>query len=155
MDRISEILLQGNLWTWLSILLLFVTFEVLLASGYLLGVIVAAALLTLLHLIGVDPSWLVDITLFSVLAIGFTFLSRRFMKPILDEDAAKDLNNLSRTLVGKTVTAKTDFENGRGSVRLGDTDWLARCENENMEVKEAEQLIVEEVESSTLIVRQV
>jgi membrane protein implicated in regulation of membrane protease activity len=113
-------------WIWLigGVLLLIVE---LLAPGYFLVFIGAAALATgiaaLLLPIGVP----LQLIIFAVLAFVFArFGGRRFYAMRYDHSPDPFLNDRMRRLLGKVVTVTQAVDAHGGRVRVGDSEWSAR-----------------------------
>ena len=112
-------------WVWLAIGVVLATAEMLL-PGYFLIWLAAAAILTGVVALVVPVSLSIEIVLFVALAINAVLLARRWLRlsPIASADPL--LNDRGGRLVGETVVVTQALEGGRGRVRHGDTEWLAR-----------------------------
>ena len=112
-------------WLWLALGVVLGTAE-MLAPGYFLIWLAAAAILTGIAtlLVPLEGAW--QIALFALLAINSVLLARRWLRinPIRSADPL--LNDRGGRLVGDTVVVSRALEGGSGRVRHGDTEWLAR-----------------------------
>ena len=112
-------------WHWLALGLLLAAAEMAVPGVFLIWM-AGAALITGL------VAWLVpiglpmQIVLFAVLAIVSVFAGRRYLRahPIAAADPL--LNDRGAQAVGETVVVTQVIAGGRGRVRLGDSEWLAR-----------------------------
>jgi inner membrane protein len=110
-------------WGWLGVGLLLIVTEMALAPGsYLLWIGLAAlgmAAIASLTTLSVSA----ELTLFGVLALasgvlGWVVYGRRAV-----DDAAQELHDPARTLLGKVVVIATAIENGIGQAQIGDSVW--------------------------------
>jgi membrane protein implicated in regulation of membrane protease activity len=112
-------------YTWLAIGLLLAAAE-MAAPGVFLIWMAGAALIT-----GVI-AWLVPIGLplqivvFAVLAIVAVFSGRRYLRAYPVVSADPKLNDRGAQAVGEIVVVTHAIDAGRGRVRMGDSEWLAK-----------------------------
>ncbi len=112
-------------WFWLLAGMLLGAAEIIVPGFFLIWFALAAiitALLTLLLPIGVA----VQIGLFAVFAIITVYAGRRWFasNPIISSDP--QLNDRGARLTGEIVTVVEAITNGRGRVKVGDSEWNAR-----------------------------
>jgi len=113
-------------WTWFAIGLLLAAAEIV-APGVFLIWMAGAALITgvvtwLVPSIGLAP----QIVLFAVLAIAFVFAGKRYLRSNPVTSADPMLNDRGGQAVGEIVVVTHAIDGGRGRVRLGDSEWLAK-----------------------------
>lgn len=113
-------------WTWLAIGLLLAAAEIV-APGVFLIWMAGAALITglvawLVPTMGLAP----QIVVFAVLAIIFVFTGRRYLRSHPIAPADPKLNDRGAQAVGEMVVVTQAIDGGRGRVRLGDSEWLAK-----------------------------
>jgi inner membrane protein len=112
-------------WGWLALGVVLATAE-MLAPGYFLIWLAAAALLTglLALLLPIAVSW--QIALFAALSVAAVLLGRRWLRanPIVSPDPL--MNDRGARLVGQSVVVTRAFVGGDGRVRHGDSEWQAR-----------------------------
>jgi membrane protein implicated in regulation of membrane protease activity len=118
----------GAHWIWLTVGLLLAIAE-LLAPGVFLIWLAAAAALTGLGALAFGLPLAFQFGLFALLAILAVHAGRRWYANNPVESSDPLLNDRGGRLVGETVTVVSAIENGRGSVRVGDSVWLARGED--------------------------
>ncbi len=111
-------------WVWLILGCILVSAE-LLAPGYFLMWIGAAALLTGVVSTVLPIGITLQLALFSVSAIAAVYAGRQFFsfKP---QSADPKLNDKGARLVGEIVTVVEAIDSGRGRVKLGDGVWTAK-----------------------------
>lgn len=110
-------------WGWLGLGLTLIAVEMLMAPGsYLLWIGLAAlGMAAIGALVALSPA--LELALFGVLALacgalGWVIYGRRAV-----DDAAQDLHDPARTLLGQVVTLATAIEDGIGQARIGDSVW--------------------------------
>ncbi|MCJ8190045.1 NfeD family protein [Sphingomicrobium aestuariivivum] len=90
-----------------------------------------------------------QIVLFTVYTVVAVFVGRRFYaRPAIDESDGM-LNERSLQVIGRAVTAATDFPYGEGRVKLGDSEWNARGP---VGAKAGDRLEIRAVEGTRLVV---
>lgn len=110
-------------WGWLGLGLLLIATEMALAPGsYLLWIGLAALGMAAIASV-TTLSISAELTLFGVLALasgvlGWVVYGRRAV-----DDAAQELHDPARTLLGKVVIIATAIENGIGQAQIGDSVW--------------------------------
>jgi membrane protein implicated in regulation of membrane protease activity len=110
-------------WGWLGLGLLLIVTEMALAPGSYLLWIGLAALGMAAIASATTLSISAELTLFGVLALasgvlGWVVYGRRAV-----DDAAQELHDPARTLLGKVVIIATAIENGIGQAQIGDSVW--------------------------------
>ncbi len=115
--------LEGS-WLWLSLGILLGAAE-MLAPGFFLIWLAAAAILTGLITWLVPISMAVQLALFAVLALGLVQAGRRWFRanPIISDDPL--LNDRGARMVGDVVTVVETIQGGTGRVKVGDSVWTA------------------------------
>ncbi len=108
---------------WLVLGLVLLIAEMASGTTYLLWPAVAAFLTALITWTGAT-SWIVDLGVFAVLVIGLTVFGRPLVQRWRHEGAASGLNERAIALIGVRGEIAT-FDNGVGSVKIGDTVWRA------------------------------
>lgn len=112
-----------TLWMIAGVVLLIAEIVV---PGFFLIWIGAAALLTgaVTLLFGIAEP--VQFLVFAVAAIGAVYAGRRWLRNNPIETADPLLNNRAARLVGQIVPVVQAIADGRGRVRVGDTEWVAQ-----------------------------
>lgn len=112
-------------WWWLIAAVLLGILE-LLAPGFFLVWMAAAAALTGIIAALVPLSLALQLGLFVVLAFASVFAGRVYYARRPVPSADPKLNVRAARLIGRTVIVETAIENGQGRVRVGDGVWNAR-----------------------------
>ena len=117
--------LVGLHWGWMALGVALAIAE-LLAPGYFLIWLAAAALLTGLVAAAMPIGLEAEIILFAVLCALALAAARRWVlrHPVTSADPM--LNDRGGQIVGQSVVVTHVIEGGSGRVRHGDTEWLAR-----------------------------
>ena len=112
-----------TLWMIAGVVLLIAEIVV---PGFFLIWIGAAALLTgvVTLLFGVAEP--VQFLIFAVAAVAAVYAGRRWLRNNPIETADPLLNNRAARLVGQIVPVVQAISDGRGRVRVGDTEWVAQ-----------------------------
>lgn len=140
-------------WHWLALGMLLIIAEIFLPSFTVFWFGLGAILVGLILLVAPDLSLNLQLFLWAISSIAFTFLWFRFLKPrMVDQTKA----GLSREAVlgesGQVI--RTPIEGERGVVRfatplLGSDEWPFICEQE---VVAGDRVFVRDVSGNTLIV---
>ena len=113
-------------WWWVALAVAIFVFEMLTFTYYLIWIAIAALIVGLAKWVAPDMGGLWQLTLFAISSILATIIGRYAMKAY--RPPAPDTPNLNRRsaqLVGRTVTADTDFAHGEGTVVVDDIRWQA------------------------------
>jgi inner membrane protein len=123
MDSVFEGMSHVTFWIGLG---LFLAAAEIAAPGFFLIWLGLAAIVTGVAAWVLPIGLAVQVGLFGILAIGTVYAGRRWLQsnPIVSDDPL--LNDKGGRLVGELVTVVEAIENGRGRVKLGDTEWLAQ-----------------------------
>ena len=112
-------------WIWLSAAALLGIAELLVPGVFLIWLAAAAALTGFAALLfGVPLAF--QFALFALLALGATYVGRRWYANNPVESSDPLLNDRVARLIGETVTVVDAIEGGQGRVRVGDSVWTAR-----------------------------
>jgi inner membrane protein len=112
-------------WFWLSLGVLLGAAEIV-APGFFLIWLGAAAIVTGLIAFVLPVSFAVQVGLFAVLSVVAVYAARRWFKTNPIESDDPKLNDRGARLTGEIVTVVEAIEDGRGRVKVGDGVWLAR-----------------------------
>jgi len=123
MDALIAFLTTLEPQHWLVFGLILLIAEMASGTTYLLWPAVAAFVTALVSWLA-PTNWIADMFVFAVLAIVLTAFGRPLVERWRRENAAKGLNERSKTLIG-TRGVITVFANGVGSVQIADTVWRA------------------------------
>ena len=112
-------------WMWLIGGVLLLIAEVI-APGFFLIFIGAAAIITGLFTVLFDLGTAPQLALFALYAIIAVFIGRRFYANQTSDSTDPLLNDRAARLVGKVVTVVEAVDQHNGRVRVGDSEWSAR-----------------------------
>jgi membrane protein implicated in regulation of membrane protease activity len=112
-------------WLWLIGGVLLLIAEVI-APGFFLIFIGAAAIATGLFTVLFDLGIVPQLALFAIYALLAVMLGRRFYSNRPGAGADPLLNDPAGRLVGKVVTVVSPVDEHNGRVRVGDSEWSAR-----------------------------
>lgn len=138
----------GWIWAIAGVLLLIAE---IIAPGFFLVFLGAAAILTGLFTLLFDLSLAPQLVLFAIYAVLAVMIGKRWYGEPQGGDQRHAINEPAKRLVGKTVTAMTDVDDHGGRVRVGDSEWNARGGPATV----GDRLTVTDIEGNCLIVEQV
>jgi membrane protein implicated in regulation of membrane protease activity len=138
-----------NATKWGIIAVLLVGAELLTGTTYVLWIAAAALVMAVVTFL-VPMAWELQFLIFTVLSIALLAAGHFYLRPLMRSDEPSDTNNPVRTMVGRRVVAFSDFDNGEGRVTVGDTQWKASSNAENL--KSGDKLVVTAVVGATLVV---
>jgi membrane protein implicated in regulation of membrane protease activity len=112
-------------WLWLIGGVLLLILEVI-APGFFLLFICAAAIATGLFTVLFDLGTASQLALFALYAVIAVMLGRRFYANRNADSVDPLLNDRAGRLIGRVVTVVEAVDDHDGRVRVGDSDWSAR-----------------------------
>ena len=112
-------------WFWLSVGVALGVIEMLAPGFFLMWLGVAAIIVGLIAWV-LPISLPLQVGLFAVLSVLTVYAGKRFLKdnPIQSDDPA--LNDRGARLTGEIVTVVEAIADGRGRVKVGDSEWNVR-----------------------------
>ncbi|MDO1558420.1 NfeD family protein [Brevundimonas sp. 2R-24] len=149
MDAIVAIYQSQPFWIWLAIGALILAVEAAAGTEWLLWPAVAAVVVAGLTAMGLGGNPLIEIVIFAVLTLAFTFVSRKLVKQVNPE--AADINDRGVRLIGQRAQVVEPFVGGRGRVFVSGSEWPADLEGEAP--GEGQAVVVEAVAGPRLKVR--
>jgi inner membrane protein len=123
---IESIVKELGAWNWMALGLVLLALEILVPGIFLLWIGIAAIIVGTLALMitnGGYWTWETQILLFLVLSLVSAYIGKRVMANGNDVSDQPLLNKLGEQLVGRTATLAEPIAEGRGRIRLGDTQW--------------------------------
>lgn len=123
-----EILTGGIVWWhWLVLAVILIGIEMSVGTFDSLWVAVGAILTMLLSLI--VPDWRVQLVFFALVSVGLVLISRTYLTRFREDNPDDStLNKRMDRLIGTQGIAVSDFQAGRGRVKIGDTEWSAESD---------------------------
>lgn len=135
-----EILTGGIVWWhWLVLAVVLIGIEMSVGTFDFLWIAVGAILTMLLSLI--VPDWRVQLVFFALVSVALVFISRTYLTRFREDNPDDStLNKRMDRLIGTQGIAVSDFQAGRGRVKLGDTEWSAESDTA---IKSGDSIAVE------------
>jgi len=121
-----ELFGQLEVWHWVVAAAVLFLLEMLVVTGFLLGIALAAVVMALLVLAFPIFAWDWQVLLFGVLAVVLTLGYRRYFRGVNEASDDPLLNDRAAQMIGRTFVLGADLE-GTGADMLGDTRWALRC----------------------------
>jgi len=122
-----ELFDQLHEWHWVVLAAVLFLLEMLIVTGFLLGLALAAVVMAVLLLLLPALAWDWQLLCFGVLAVAITLGYRRYFRQVNEASDNPLLNDRAAQMVGKTFVLGVDLD-GTGADMLGDTRWSLRCE---------------------------
>ena len=112
-------------WLWLGLGLLLAIGEMTIPGVFLIWMAGSALITGLVSWMvpSLGMPWLV--LLFAALSMISVFVGRRYLRSNPVEEADPGMNDRGARSLGEVVVVSAVIADGRGKVRLGDTEWLA------------------------------
>ena len=113
-------------WFWLSAGVLMAAAEIVAPGFFLMWLGIAAIITGVVAWVMPDLGVPAQVGLFAVLSVIAVYAARKWLvdNPITSDDPL--LNDRGGRLTGEVVTVIEAIENGRGRVKVGDSEWIAR-----------------------------
>lgn len=122
-----------NHWTWFIIALVLLGLEMAAPGVVFLWMSIASVIVGGIVLFLPDLGWENQFIIFSVLSIISVLAGRTFLKRNPIESADVTLNQRGHQYIGHTYNLIRDMENGKGKVRIGDSNWSVEGDFEAVE----------------------
>lgn len=120
----ETILSEVGEWMWWIVAAILGIVELIVPGIFFVWLAAAAAIVGVLVLLFPIPL-MAQIALFAVLSVIAVWISRRwFTRHPIASDAPL-LNQLVRSYIGHSFTLEQAIVNGRGKLKIGDSQWLA------------------------------
>jgi membrane protein implicated in regulation of membrane protease activity len=154
MDLIG--VLEGlTVWHWLGIGIILLTLEVAVGTFDLLWIAIGAFATALFALVIPEPlgGWQGQLTFFGVMALAFVISGRTLFKGLRNRATTHpNLNDRLAKMVGERGEAATNFDGGRGKVKIGDSVWLAQ-QMDGAAIAQGDKIVVAGADGTTLKVK--
>jgi membrane protein implicated in regulation of membrane protease activity len=112
-------------WAWLAFGLVLAIAEIAIPGVFLIW-LSGAAIVTGLLVWFLPLGLALQIVIFAVLAIVAVYSGRRYLRSNPIEPVDPLMNDRGARLIGEVVVVTSVIESGRGRVRHGDGEWLAK-----------------------------
>ncbi|WP_428481370.1 NfeD family protein [Pyruvatibacter mobilis] len=113
-------------WGWFVLAIALIAAEVVLPTTHMLWPAAGAMVTGVLVLVLGDPFPAWQVAAFAVFTVIAAMIGPRYLKSTYAASEHPELNKRGARATGQTATVVEAFTGGRGKVRLGDTQWLAR-----------------------------
>lgn len=113
-------------WGWFVLAIALIAAEVVLPTTHMLWPAAGAVVTGVLVLMLGDPFPAWQVAAFAVFTVIAAMIGPRYLKSTYAASEHPELNKRGARATGQTATVVEAFTGGRGKVRLGDTQWLAR-----------------------------
>ncbi|MDO8423438.1 MAG: NfeD family protein [Parvibaculum sp.] len=120
----ETILSEVGEWMWWIVAAILSIVELIVPGIFFVWLAAAAAIVGVLVLVFPIPL-MAQIALFAVLSVIAVWISRRWFKRHPIESDAPLLNQRVRSYIGHSFTLEQAIVNGRGKLKIGDSQWLA------------------------------
>jgi inner membrane protein len=123
---IERIVMELGAWNWMALGLVLLGLEIVVPGIFLLWIGIAAIIVgTLTLMIGGAAfwTWQLQIVLFLILSLVSAYIGKKVMASGEEESGEPLLNQRAEQLVGRTATLAEPISEGRGRIKLGDTQW--------------------------------
>lgn len=121
-----ELFDQLHVWHWVVLAAFLFLMEMLIITGFLLGIALAAVVMAVIVLLLPALAWDWQLLCFGVLAVVITVGYRRYFRTVNEATDNPLLNDRAAQQVGKNFVLGVDLD-GTGADMLGDTRWSLRC----------------------------
>ncbi len=150
LENVILTLQQPTHWHWFIASVIFIIFEIILPTSYLLWTGIGAFVVGIILYFVPDISWQMQLILFAVLSIVSILVGRSYLirKPLETDEPL--LNRRGEQYIGRIVTLDQAIVNGVGHVSLDDTRW--RIEGKDTEA--GEKVKVTGVDGTSLVVEE-
>ena len=115
-------------WHWLVLGILLLGLETLGIGGFLIGFAIACFVQSLIVFLAPELHWSLQIFIFAINAVIFTFLYWKVFKPFNSRTDQPQLNDRAAQMVGRSAVIDVDMPHGEGKVMFGDTYWRIKSE---------------------------
>jgi len=147
----SEFFLNFGVWGWMSFGVILMLLELFVPGTFMVwfgfGAILTGLWVALLAPLSAGMQILI-FTLMSVISVifGFFVYGKLFGK---NKENAGDLRTGAKRFIGQTFIVSEAIKDGNGKLKVGDTVWLAKAQND---IEKDEKVIVKDVKGTILIV---
>lgn len=115
-----------NNYGWWLLALVLIAAEMLAPGYFLLWIGIAAGVMGLVTLVMPGLPAVAQAVLFGVLAIAACLVYWKYIRPIAEQRNDQPLlNKRGAQLIGRRFVLAEAIVNGRGKVKVGDSEWLA------------------------------
>ena len=140
-------------WHWLALAAAFVALEIVVPGVFLIFLGVAAATVGVVLLAVPSLDWRLQLVLFAALGVALIFIGRRVYGRMSEAEDHTSLNRRGERFIGQAFPLSGAMTGGRGRLRVGDTDWLARsAPGATEDIPDGAMMRVTAIDGATLVV---
>lgn len=123
----SQFLINLGVWHWFALCLVVIIFElILLNSGFLLWIALAAGIVGLITLVFPGLTALVQLLLFGLIAVICGVIGQLYFSKENKSIPTHYLNRRSEQYIGRHFILEQPIVNGVGTIRVDDTLWRVK-----------------------------
>jgi membrane protein implicated in regulation of membrane protease activity len=112
-------------WHWATLAVILFALEMLISTGFLLGIGFAAIVLAVLMFVLPGIAWEWQLLCFGALSVVLTLAYRKYFRHVNEATDNPLLNDRAAQLIGKSFVLSVDLDRS-GADMLGDTRWTLR-----------------------------
>lgn len=109
-------------WHWFILGMALLGLETLGVGGFLIGIGIAAIIQGIISLIAPFLSWQVQLVVFGVMALVFSFVYWKFFRKVNEKTDRPAINDRARQMIGKSATVVAP-----NKIQIGDVMWDYTC----------------------------
>jgi membrane protein implicated in regulation of membrane protease activity len=128
MNGIAGLITQFGPWLWFALAVSLFVLETLVPGIHFLWFGLAAGIVGVVALLA-PITWQWQLILYALISVATVFWMRRYMVPEQSPTDEPVLNVRGAQYIGRRVEVVEAIRNGRGKVRVGDTQWAAEGED--------------------------
>lgn len=137
-------------WLWFMAAVALMVLETFIPGIHFVWFGVSAAIVGVIALL-LPIAWQWQLILFTLIALASVYWMRRSSSPESAKSDLPDLNIRGAQYIGRRVVVSTAIVNGRGRVKVGDTNWPAEGED----AEKGAQVKVTGVNDTVLVVERI
>ena len=153
MNEIVNFFGSWGVWAWLSIGLLLMIAELFIPGTFVMwfgfGAVLTGLIVGIIGGLSVAMQLLI-FAIMSVISLGLgLFVYGKIFGP--NKERGNDIRTGAQRLIGKTFVVSETIQNGKGTVVVGDTVWLARSKKK---IAKGTEVVVVGVDGTQLLVEE-
>lgn len=123
---LDQLLSNLGIWHWLVLGLILIIFELMLNSGFLLWISIAAGVVGLVVGIFSDIGWLAQLLIFGIIASLSCIIGQVYFCKESKQQAKNTLNRRGEQYIGRSFILSDPIVNGIGHIHVDDTQWRVK-----------------------------
>lgn len=122
-----DMIIQIEPWHWFALAAVLFLLEVMVTTGFLVGIATAALLLSIVTYLTPDLGWQWQVALLGGLSVVLTLAYKKYFKSFNEETDSPLLNDRAAQMVGTELVLEQEI-NHRKALMISDTRWHVECE---------------------------